>query len=385
VCIWLLGPFILLIERSPADFWLSVISIAFVFKIVFSNNEIVVDGFWAKSTILFLICCLISAACSAVPKHALTESLIWFRFPVFAMATVYWLAKGKNILFLMLTSVFASMMFMNGILIAEWVIVGQTDGRLLWPYGDKVSGNYLAKVSLPLFCGLVSLALSANRKIAVPVSLVIIINMIVSAQTGERINFLIRLCSAALAAVVGHAKWGRVSLLFGFLFVAILIFGTVYPELKIRFIDMSLAHLPFGVESDYYRVMNGGLIAFYQNPILGVGPASYRELCHDILVNYDELRCYNHPHNFYIQFLAETGIVGLLFGLVMIGSIIAFTAQGWIRNRSNVFASTAFITPLAVFFPLASSGDFFGQWNNIFMWSGIALSLAISKACISKG
>ena len=37
---WLLGPFILLIERSPADIWLSVLVIAFVIRSIFNP-----DGF----------------------------------------------------------------------------------------------------------------------------------------------------------------------------------------------------------------------------------------------------------------------------------------------------------------------------------------------------
>jgi hypothetical protein len=32
--------------------------------------------------------------------------------------------------------------------------------------------------------------------------------------------------------------------------------------------------------------------------------------------------------------------------------------------------------PLGLFFPLQSTADFFGQWNNIFLWSAVALSMA---------
>ena len=38
---WLLGPFILLIERSPADIWLSFLAIAFVVRSIFKR-----DGAW---------------------------------------------------------------------------------------------------------------------------------------------------------------------------------------------------------------------------------------------------------------------------------------------------------------------------------------------------
>jgi hypothetical protein len=41
-----------------------------------------------------------------------------------------------------------------------------------------------------------------------------------------------------------------------------------------------------------------------------------------------------------------------------------------------VLAATAFVVPLGLFFPIQTTADFFGQWNNIFMWSAIGLALA---------
>jgi len=38
---WLLGPFILLIERSPADFWISLLALTFVIRSVVKG-----DGAW---------------------------------------------------------------------------------------------------------------------------------------------------------------------------------------------------------------------------------------------------------------------------------------------------------------------------------------------------
>jgi len=35
-----------------------------------------------------------------------------------------------------------------------------------------------------------------------------------------------------------------------------------------------------------------------------------------------------------------------------------------------------------LFFPIQSTGDFFGQWNNIFMWSAIALALAAARTLV---
>ena len=116
--------------------------------------------------------------------------------------------------------------------------------------------------------------------------------------------------------------------------------------------------------------------------MLGVGPATHRELCPDILVKTSEFRCDNHPHNFYIQLLTETGIIGLITGSLMIISITWAVFIGWRKNRNNVVAATAFVVPLGLFFPLQSTGDFFGQWNNIFMWSAIALALAAARTLL---
>ena len=104
--------------------------------------------------------------------------------------------------------------------------------------------------------------------------------------------------------------------------------------------------------------MGAGLAAFHDAPLLGVGPAAFRDLCPDLVGHITSFRCDNHPHNFYIQFLTETGVVGFFAGLLMIGSILFQTLVSGIRNRQNVVTATAFIIPLGLFFPIASMGDF---------------------------
>ena len=86
--------------------------------------------------------------------------------------------------------------------------------------------------------------------------------------------------------------------------------------------------------------------------------------------------CHPHPHNYYIQMLAETGVIGFIFGCIMIGAILWRTARTSWYGREHVITATAVIVPLGFFFPVQSTADFFGQWNNIFMWSAIALVLA---------
>jgi O-antigen ligase len=325
-----------------------------------------------------------SSVMSTIPYYAFSEGLAWFRFPLFAMATAFWLGKDKRFLYAMLISTALGMFLMASILTVEMIIEGPKQGRLIWPYNDKVSGNYLAKVGLPAFTIMVALAIGAKPKLASimgGLSLIIIIMLVL---TGERINFLIMACGGMLAALVWQTNWRRYMILIivGIFSVAAVFVAT--PNVQDRFTNAVVNSLPTGPHSDYYRVMGGGLKVLETAPIIGIGPATHRELCPSILGKTHEFRCDNHPHNYYIQFLTETGVIGLIAGNVMIISIIWAAFSGWRQNRTNVVAATAFVIPFGLFFPIQSTGDFFGQWNNIFMWSAIALALAAARTLVPQ-
>jgi O-antigen ligase len=376
---WLLGPFILLIERSPADIWLSILALAFVVRSIMKRDGGWLKAFWVRASFLFLAVCMVSSALSVIPTYAFSEGLAWFRFPLFAMATAFWLGTDRRLLYAMLVSTALGMMFMTGILTAEIIIEGQKGGRLSWPYGDLVSGNYLSKVGLPAFTIMVALAIGAKPRLASIMGGLSLISIIMSVLSGERINFLIRVCSGMLAALVWRPHWRRYIILVVVEILAVAAVFTVMPNVQDRFTNAVVNSLPTGPHSDYYQVMGAGLTVFKSAPFLGVGPATHRELCQSIFGKTPEFRCDNHPHNYYIQLLTETGVIGLVSGSLMIVSIIWAAFAGWRKNRDNVVAATAFVVPFGLFFPIQSTGDFFGQWNNIFMWSAIALALAAAR------
>jgi len=376
---WLLGPFILLIERSPADIWLSILALAFVVRSIFKRDGAWLRAFWVRASFLFLAVCMVSSAASVMPSYAFSEGLAWFRFPLFAMATAFWLGTDKRLLYAMLVSTALGIMLMTGILTAEMIIEGQKGGRLSWPYDDLVSGNYLSKVGLPAFTIMVALAIGAKPRLASIMGGLSLISIIMSVLTGERINFLIRACGGMLAALVWRPHWRRYFILVVVEILAVAAVFTVMPNVQDRFTNAVVNALPTGPQSDYYQVMGAGFTVFKTAPFLGVGPATHRELCQSILGKTPEFRCDHHPHNYYIQLLAETGVIGLVTGSLMIVSIIWAAFAGWRKNRDNVVAATAFVVPFGLFFPIQSTGDFFGQWNNIFMWSAIALALAAAR------
>ena len=381
---WLLGPLILLIERSPADAWLTICALSFAVRAILKKDGRWLKVFWVRAVFAFWGVCLLSAALSDLPGYSLGEAFIWIRFPLFAMASCFWLATDKRLLYAMMGMTMLGMIIMTGILTAEVLIVGQQGGRLSWPYGDLVPGNYLAKAGLPAFCVLVALAVSGYRQVNAVAAIISFATIILSVITGERINFIIRACGGMLAGLLWRPKASRYACL---ILVEVLAVVTVFvasPDIGNRFVDRFIKQLPSHNESPYFRVMNSGMVTFETAPVLGVGTANYRILCAELTRDHTDVDCHTHPHNYYIQILAETGIIGLVFGCVMLGAIIWSCAQTSIKGRADVVMATAVIIPLGLFFPLQSTADFFGQWNNIFMWSAVALALSSGNLMAKK-
>ena len=109
-------------------------------------------------------------------------------------------------------------------------------------------------------------------------------------------------------------------------------------------------------DNPYWESWRGGLQQGIENPIIGLGVASYREHCSSMISNDLEWLpgqniCVNHPHNFYIQLFAETGLIGLMLGILMIFFIIKSTFDSRKINPLCLISSTAFIVPLLLFFP----------------------------------
>ena len=374
---WLLGPFILLIERSPADIWLSALALTFTFKSLVRREGWWLKFFWVRAGFVFWGVCILSSLLSHQPAYSLGEAVSWFRFPLFAFATAFWLAQDKRLFYAMLVSTFFGLIIMSGILTAEILIEGQKGGRLTWPYGDLVPGNYVAKVGLPVFTVMVALAVSVQGRIAVASGVIALVTMIISVMTGERINFLIRACGGMLAGLVWKPKWQRYLWLVAVEVLAVVVVFSAMPEMASRYTDQFIKGATQVEHSAHLQSLNGAWQIGKEFSPFGIGTGNYRTVSFEVLEGVPNTEPQNHPHNYYLQMLVETGVVGLITGTIFLWSIIWTTLKVGLKHRENVVAATAWVIPFGLFWPIATTGDFFGQWNNIFMWSAVALSLGV--------
>ena len=259
----------------------------------------------------------------------------------------------------------------------EFVPGGQN--RLTWPFGDQMPGNYHAKLTMPAFLLALGFAVRDSSRMGLLSALLALFSMVATLLTGERINTLIKFFSGTLAIMLCGKSILKSLKLFSALILAFVAMFAANAELAYRFITKFYEQLPFQSSSNYFETLYGGILAFQNAPITGIGTATYRVLCSSLEPGKFNVACNTHPHNFYVQVIGELGAVVFAAFLVMVTSITLACAKPAISSREDLRVAVAPIIPFAFFFPLQTTADFFGQWNNIFMWTALALALSMAN------
>ena len=106
---------------------------------------------------------------------------------------------------------------------------------------------------------------------------------------------------------------------------------------------------------------------FKDNKSFGVGPKNFRKICKNEKYYLNKFSCSTHPHNYFIQILAETGIVGFfLFSSIYLIMFYFFVDNFFRKNNKNFLTKYILLTCFLInFFPIFPSGNFFNNWNAI--------------------
>jgi len=129
----------------------------------------------------------------------------------------------------------------------------------------------------------------------------------------------------------------------------------------------------------HHNLMITSLRIFKKNKFFGSGPRSYRDVCYDYQIN--RFSCDTHPHNFYIQLAAETGIIGLSFLILLYLIILNKFYNLIIKEKTEVTRIKLCILAfyLIALWPIIPSGNFFNNWLSIMLYLPATVYLYLDK------
>ena len=107
---------------------------------------------------------------------------------------------------------------------------------------------------------------------------------------------------------------------------------------------------------------------FKYQPIFGHGPKMFRIICADEKYATGINPCMTHPHNFYIQLLAETGIIGFLFLFSAMVYVVYTALRQFLfiifrkKRPLSDYQVCLLAGMLITVWPLTTNGNFFNNW-----------------------
>ena len=251
----------------------------------------------------------------------------------------------------------------------------KTGARISSFFGDElIMGSYLSRL-FPLLFALFLLKKKIKYEVYYIGTLFILIDILIYIS-GERASFFFLNLSTLFMIVL--IKEYQVFRLVTFVSALIIIAGLTLnsEQLQNRMIFGPAKSIGFPQKAQSKNIFTPGhdsLIKtaynmFLDKPIFGHGPKMFRVVCKEEKYQTGIKPCDTHPHNFYVQLLAETGIIGFLFLFSAFGYVLYCAYR---QLKSIILKEKRYLTDyqvcllagiLITVWPFSPNGNFFNNW-----------------------
>ncbi len=401
ICRWLMVsiPALLVLGPAPADIAATLISIGFLWNSYSQRDWSWHHIPWVKAAFALWLLLLFLSLFAYDEGQAYEKVIPWPRLILFAIAIQYWLLDDLWLRRLIWATSTALSVVAFDTLWQYWTgtdLLGHPQygpGRLNGPFGRPKVGIFLAKFFFPAILGLMAMRqLAAARKTSsIPLMFAILLGIVLAVTifvSGERMAFIMIVLGLGLGGLVLQGTFRKVliTLLAGGILLTAGI-AVFKHELVGRQIDSTLETLAHFKDSPYSELWRNSLHMAAQRPWTGLGLRNFKLACDDpemaIADTYKE-RCGTHSHNIYIEWLTEAGLPGLAGFVFMVLLWGHYAWQGWRTERDRTALSGPWIAVTLMLWPVATTGSFFTNWNEVLFWLVLGWALGVSKLAQSR-
>ena len=411
-------PYVLITGPLVPDILVSLVAILFVITSVKERIWIYYKNNFFKLFILFYIIMNLSAVFSENPYLSLQTSVPYIRFALFSLAIIFIINNKKNfeIIFLKNLLIVIVVLLLDGALqyfsgesslgwinkffnspIFENNYTLKMNYKIQSLFGDKgVYGSYILRFS-PLLIFLIMKNNFFKKFNLLLITIFYILFFIAILFSGERSSLMLFLILIFFNII--FLKGYKIFKLSIVLFISFFLIYSliVNKELNNRYIittkylilslnqetnrneilkleEEDSNHIKYNSISNYSGLFQTGLLMFEDSPFFGKGPRAFKYLSADErfspeYVNGKKIIYFNsHPHNFYIQLLAEVGIFGFLFFVFLLFAFL-YSCFFNLRGRNLIYKDyevVIFSGLLIILWPFTTTGNLFNNWISIF-------------------
>ena len=248
-------------------------------------------------------------------------------------------------------------------------------GRISSLFGDElIMGSYLSRL-FPLLFALFLIKKKQKYEIYFIGLLFILVDVLIF-MSGERSAFFFLNLSTVFIIILikEYQKFRLVTFIIAIICVVILsLNSSKLNERMFKDPAENMGLIKSSKETVIFTKIHDSLIKtaynmFKDKPIFGHGPKMFRVKCKDKKYATGIIPCMTHPHNFYVQLLAETGIIGFLF---LFGALAYVIHTALRQFKSIIFKQKRPLTDYQVcllaglvitIWPLTTNGNFFNNW-----------------------
>ena len=410
----ILLPIFLITGPFLTDVSIVLIDIIFLYYLFRFKDFKFLDNIYFKYLITFCLIITIRSLFLDQANHltvSLKSSGLYFRFIILIFATSYFLEKNVDLMkkftliFLLTLGILildAYIQFIFGKNLLGFEITN--NNKLNGMFDDRgVLGSYILRL-LPLTLAVIinQYGLKDNGYI---LTFILAISIILIFLSGSRSSFLLSVLFLVLIIFLFKELRKKIVMLFIISIISFSILANFNKKIdqmiyysikdpvkqilltpnnnieKITFFNKKFYIFTHIYQAHYFTGFN----MFKDNKIFGQGNKMFRFLCkkNKFYVNYQS--CSTHPHNFYIQLLAENGIIGFVF----IFSIFMFIAylllrESISRNIKKVsnFNEPSLLILIGIFmnlWPIVPSGNLYNNWLSALIYLPIGFYFYFNK------